>query len=593
MGWKDALAALRERATGATDDREPPELVHARAATAAKCWHQAAAAWREVVELPTVDVLGAEPWAELGRAHRLDRELDAALEVVERGRSRFPTDLRLIVEAARLALRGYAASDEDDRHLWKARVLAARGDLAAARERHAISKPALQAAGEIELVLRRWSDALTLWEQLEERYPDRRDEALIKQAATLRAMGDLPAARARFRQVSAAAAGSDAALALEETIAGNEMVAAANEVFVAASTRWHAGEVGVLRTELPVALAARGHTPERVTRVLPLLEDLSAFVDAGVRGDTRPPGTAATEFAHTIGEQRPVVVVSGLLYSGSGAVFDLLRGYEGYHLPYRQQEAGFLKKPRHLATILERRATRFPDPATTADAILACTFGFGQSGRPFFGWVAPDEERSERLVQQLRWLVAELHRTWAEDGARPDVAVPATTATLRRFLDAVVADRTPADRVALLNNAIIGHQLERLQLLSRSIAIPVLRDPRDQYVSQKLESPYAMACEDFITMMTERFAAVARSLRDPEVAPQVIPVRFERFVEDAAVRRDLLERLGIASPQEPETFRAERSRRNIGIHREYPERDEITRISDALLGPFETLTASW
>jgi hypothetical protein len=594
MGLRDALAAWRER-TASTQSGPRPELLRARSATSAKRWSEASEAWREVLDLASAGELGPEPWVELGRAYRLDRDLDAALRVVEEGRQRFPDDLGLTVEHARIALRGYALSEEDERHRWKARLLGSRRDLRLARERGQVSKPALHSAGEIELVLRRWDEAVELWDELGERYPDRRDEALLKRATALRSGGDLGGARAALSQVSSGASESQAFRKLDRAIAANERMADADAAFARLSARWHGGRSDVLLAELPEAILERGTPPAQVGRLRPLLEDLADLIDAADRGDLEPPAEPAPELGETVGEARDTVLVSGFLYSGSGAVFDLLRGYDRFHLPFEDKETGFLKKPGHLATIVEERhGRRHPDPATVVDAILCSGIGFGQTGRPLLRWVRGDDDAADRLVSQLRWLVRELRRVWARFGHEPDLADPPTWDATRRLLDAVVADRTPTGHTALLNNAVVGHQLGRLRLLSRSVAVPVLRDPRDQYVSQKLESPYAMACDDFVTMMEDRYRALAGLLEDRDVGPRLVPLRFERFVEDPAVRAALMDRLGVTpAATDPPTFRAERSRENIAIHRSYPDPEEIAHVSERLLAPFEELTGLW
>lgn len=588
MVLKRALASLRGRQPG--DGAPPPEVLRARELTSAREWDAAADAWGAVAAEATPE-LGPEPWVELARARRLSRDLAAACDAVDRGRARFPDELGLSVELARAALRGYATSAEDERHAWKARLLDAQALLARARERGEATKPSLQAAAEIELVLRRWPEAVELWTELERRYPDRADEAIVKRATALRAAGDLAAARATLERASAAARERDDARTLARTIAADEGVAEANTTFTAASARWHAGDADVLRAEMPAAIHRRGHPEPRVARLQPLLDDLAAFVAAASQ-DPPDPGPERPAAAHAIGDDRDAVLVSGFLYSGSGAVFDLLRQYEEFHLPFEERETGFLKKPGHLATILDgTTAPRLPDPGTVADAVLASTVGFGQTGRPLLGWVARDDQAVDRLVLQLRWLVAELRRTWAQVGHDVAAAEPRTVGAIRRFVDAFLADRTPADHRALLNNAIVGHQLQHLRLVSRSVAVAVLRDPRDQYVSQRLESPFAMGAEDFTALMAERYRAYAALREDAELGDRLVTVAFEPFVTDPDERTALLDRLQVTADGRAagRTFDPARSRRNIGIHAAYADQDEIARVADALLDPYLAL----
>ncbi|WP_052664278.1 hypothetical protein [Nitriliruptor alkaliphilus] len=590
MGLRDTFAALR----GTGGPGRTGALAQAREATAAKDWPAAAQAWAEVVATAGPTAPDAEPWRELARARRLDRDLTAARQTIEEGRRRFPEDLGLSVELARLALRGYAASAEDERHIWKAMLLEAQAALREALERGEVTKPALHAAAEIELVLRRWQDARGLWAELERRYPDRADEAIVKQATASRAAGALAEARATLGRASAAARARKDAQQLARTITADEGVAEANAAFAAASSRWHAGDVGVLRIEVPEAIRLRGHSEDRANRLLPLLDDLAEFVAVAAAGREEA-GPARCADTHAVGDARDTVLISGFLYSGSGAVFDLLRQYEEFHLPFADRETGFLKKPGHLATILDGPVgpdgPRIPDPGTVTDAVLASTIGFGQTGRPLLGWVGRDEPALDRFVLQLRWLVAELRRTWAQVGQDAEVSIPRAADAIGRFIDAFVADRTPVDRRALLNNAIVGHNLRHLRLASRSVAVAVLRDPRDQYVSQRLESPFAMEADDFIATMAERYRAYAALRADAELEDRLVTVAFEPFVTDPDERAALLDRLHVAAEAHASgrAFDPERSRRNIGIHAAYADQEEIARVADGLLEPYVAL----
>jgi hypothetical protein len=590
VALKDFLGRGRPR----SDEPNEERVQAARTASQARSWAEAANAWGAVLSGPGGEQLGAEPWREHAKALRLSDAFAEGAATIDQGRSVVGDDLALLVEHARLGLRAYARSDEDERHTWKARLLDARAAIRAAHDRGERSKQSLRTAAEIELMLRRWTSAIELWREVERRYPDLRDEALLRLASAHRGDGDVSAARLAMEGLSDASADSEEARRLRRTLTGDEGVAAANAAFASACVRWKEGSDRRLLEVMPAILLDRGHPPERVDAFGPLLQDLDAFL--AVRdGVTSASANEARPGGPGIGTACRTVLVCGFLYSGSGAAFDFLRQHPVFHLPFADKETGFLKKPGHLATIIESDGERIPDPATVAESVLASTFGLGQSGRPLAGW-ATGPTATDRLVAQLRWLVRQLRSSWAECPDHRARAIGGASDALRSFLDAFVADRTPDGRIALLNNAIVGHDLSRAALLSRAVAVAVLRDPRDQFVSQRLESPYALSCEEFVATMQQRYAEFGALLRDEAVARRVIPLRFEAFVDDPEVRSALMARLDVETdhpePSEP-SFHPDRSRRNIGIHRGHGDGDAVRRVGSALLGPYEELTGSW
>jgi hypothetical protein len=158
---------------------------------------------------------------------------------------------------------------------------------------------------------------------------------------------------------------------------------------------------------------------------------------------------------------------------------------------------------------------------------------------------------------------------------------------LRCFLDGALSLRAVASAgPVLLNNAIVAHQLDRLALHGDGRAVAVFRDPRDQYVSQLLESPFPHGCDEFVPLMEERLLGFERLLASP-VGERVLPVCFERYVAEEDARATVVDWLGLdpaGFDPERETFDPARSSRNVGIHRDHHSSAEIEQIHRRL-GP--------
>jgi hypothetical protein len=538
--------------------------------------------WQEVLRA-SGDRAPAEAWAMLCRAQRRTGEVAAAAATAATGLERWPEDPHLALEDARTVHRLYRDSTEDERHVWKTRLIVAADRLTALRDAGKATKGAHITEAEISVTLRRWVHATDLWVAIADRYPDRRAGALLRAAEGHRRAGDLDDARRTLDAAESEIGDTPEYHAELSRLAQQTGRSLSDELTSLADLRVRLGHTGVLQTSIPEALRVRGHPQALIEQARPVVESLGRFVDAyqaavcGAEHHALPAPTSAAPGPPVTA--RPCIFVSGFLYSGSGAVFDDLQRFEHVRPAFGGREVGFLKKPDNLGMLFDAAASP-PHPPLVARCVLASVFGFGQTGRPLLGYFDGDEELAG-LVERTTQLVSGLRRLWdgGTDGAR------ALGAVLSDFLDGLLTDLTPPGEIAVLNNAIIGHELDRLHLFARGRAVAVVRDPRDQYVSQRLESPNAMPHREFIAMMNDRYDALTRLTRDPELGPRIEVVRFEDYVTDPRVRERTRERLfrdDDPGPITGEGFRPEVSRRNIGVHRDHPAQREIGAVEDAL-----------
>jgi hypothetical protein len=518
------------------------------------------------------------------QAQRRAGEIEAAAATAATGLELWPDDPQLVLEDARTVHRLYRESTEDERHTWKARLLTAAGQLTTVRDAGNATKGARITEAEICTTLRRWPEATELWMAIAERYPDRRAGALLRTAEAQRRAGALQEARRTLDQAEdemGEAREYRAELARLARYTGRQV---AEGLASLSDLRVRLGHADVVRSAIPEALRAVGHPPELVEQVRPIVESLGRLLDAyqgtvthpelGPRAPSPAPGATPDPPA-----ARPCILVSGFLYSGSGAIFDDLGRFENVQPAFGGREVGFLKKPGNLGMLLDAAASP-PGPPLVARSVVASIFGFGQTGRPLLEYFEEEDELTG-LVERTTQLVADLGQLWERGigGAEP------LSTVLARFLDGVLADLTSPHHIVMLNNAVIGHQLDRLRLFARARAAAVVRDPRDQYVSQRLESPNSMPCGAFIEMMTDRYDALTRLTADPDLGPRIEVVSFEDYVTDPRVRERTRERLFLEDDPGPVTgtgFRPEISRRNIGVHRDYPLQREIVAVEEAL-----------
>lgn len=558
-------------------------------------WGAAVVAWQQAIADGEVS---ASTYAGLARALRAQRDLDAAALAVDQGWEYDADDDALLREAGRVALYFYRRSGEDQRHGWKERMV----EVAAKLRRHheAGSRGETTVVlGELSLGLRRWGDAERLWREIAEEHPRRRGEALVKQAQALREQGQLRSAREALERVDAAEQQGDRFRRETSRLSTSLRKWSSTEVAATARLLARTGRATDATNQLRTALHLRWHAVPGVAHLDPLVEAVGRLWEAaatyregreGPDALLRPPA----EIAPSGHPPTCVVHVSGFLYSGSGAVFDLLRGHPRVQLPFGQREVGFLKKPGNLADVLAPDACALDEfPVTVVEVVLASVFGFGQSGRPLLGFVTRNEDDVAALAELTEQLVLRLGQAWtnarAEERALESQLVEAH---VRDYLDRVIAGRMEAaDRVAPLNNAIVGHQLDRVTLLSRARAIGVYRDPRDQYVSQLLESPHALGHDEFAQMMEERYRDFERLLDGP-VGEQLLAVCFEDFVTSEACRREVVAWAGLeADGWDPDdrAFDPSRSQRNVGIHKTFSAPEEVAEVGRRLLPHYERL----
>lgn len=287
--------------------------------------------------------------------------------------------------------------------------------------------------------------------------------------------------------------------------------------------------------------------------------------------------------------QRPgVIFTSGFLWSGSGAVTDMLRGHDDVHVGCSGRELNLFQRRYGLLGLVDA-------PLGTVGPRELMEFFLG----PLAGLlvdrlrVHADRERSlfkaqldsgqalDALLPCCRSLVQGL-----EAAARSDPSSLATLSAMRDFSNEITTRLgSPGKKSVVLNNNIFGFNIRLLSLFSNAVAVTVKRDPRDQYVAHYYERKRSdvMPIDEFISKTRNRYDEHDRAVAELQLDDRVISIRFEDFVLDEKTRRNVLDRLQLTrSDVRGETcFDPEKSRRNIGIHRSFDNQSDIRRIEES------------
>lgn len=295
-------------------------------------------------------------------------------------------------------------------------------------------------------------------------------------------------------------------------------------------------------------------------------------------------------------EVQPVkkVIVSGLGWSGSGAVYDYLQEFNGVvavagESPYIEGQSS-----------LEAIHASLDDDRKLAERMLDFFF------HALIGHGHFRSENDFKLFRQARTkLSSSDHETYldslegwcalatavcAADGqARQDLFFTLADYTINQF--SIGRDILPGD-IALLDNVVhIVNAGTCIPFLRNTALLCVFRDPRSNYVALVREAPYFR--KNAVSYVEERKRRLPRCIRAAETAMSfanrsedrtVKIIRFEEFVLSHSFRTALAKDLGLdpKSQQRFSRFKPWESMRNVELHQEHPDQDEIRLIATEL-----------
>gem|GEM_PF-3794307 len=292
------------------------------------------------------------------------------------------------------------------------------------------------------------------------------------------------------------------------------------------------------------------------------------------------------------GERPRLVFTCGFLWSGSGAVTDMLRGVSGFELAASGNELRLFKdlgQPGSLLSIFDAPVARL-GARQIMGLILGPVLGLHSARKEI-------EVNRNRALAKAQWdSVGNLEQLWRichilldkleSSASMADQAQDPVLQALQWFAQNCLQCLGGGDNSSLvLNNSIFGFRVRLLALFSDAMAITVMRDPRDQYVAEYYERAKhrVTPIDAFIRATKARRDEHDRSVRELGLSDRVIELKFEDFVQSDEVRRSVLTRLGVDAKAcvKLETFDPARSRKNIGIYKNFPDQALIRRIEEA------------
>lgn len=293
---------------------------------------------------------------------------------------------------------------------------------------------------------------------------------------------------------------------------------------------------------------------------------------------------------------RRKVIVSGMGWSGSGAIFDYLREHEGaFAVP---GESSLIEGTGGFRGFIAASRSRQGLVDQSIDFFFRNLLGFMpmKSSSCFKelltarkGALAPDTAGQYALgVTRVVRAMAGLLRAPAGDMAQVDRRLGMLCDVM---LDNLVAHTAPEGKVVLLDNCIHISNIQLLRYVSNTTALCCFRDPRTNFVALKRECPgFSSTVEEYIASTRKTRKTFGKSAQDVHI---VLPngsgttlrvVPFEKFIVSEAFRNGISASLGL-DPEARAKFvhlKPWESFRNTQLHLDYENPAEIEAIRAAL-----------
>ena len=260
------------------------------------------------------------------------------------------------------------------------------------------------------------------------------------------------------------------------------------------------------------------------------------------------------------------VVLAGFGWSGSGAVFDFLRGFDGVADPLKGAEIGLWSGQGGLLDLYET-ATRGESLEIPLRRFVAhYCFGHPHPGRALKGKNAGGlyrflaEGQREQLIGVLERFLTDL-LTSGSDTEKLIVC-------FQRFSGDVLTLLCGGSSYCLMGNCIPAERIEAVQLLPAASVVVCWRDPRDAYVSKKMVFPESpLTPSGWRDQLDSRIQPYLAGKKKVESAVSFWrDIWFEEFVTDPVLRNEIASGVGLQSHRDRSTFDPSLSARNIGIH---------------------------
>lgn len=286
---------------------------------------------------------------------------------------------------------------------------------------------------------------------------------------------------------------------------------------------------------------------------------------------------------------KPKIVVSGMYWSGSGALYAYFSEFEDI-----APVPGELRLWKEGNSSLQALARALRTGSGYAETLARCLVLSMAGVAPVHAWAdmlasrcALDALRSDReglyvvACRDFVESVAGLCRMPVDEGL---AALEKAAGLLTDRLAGLWATRSGS--IALFDNIVHLGEIRAARLLGDATVLCAVRDPRSNFVARWNENPrFHRDVDRYIKYYRDTRRAFERQLAmDRRLASMLHTVSFERFVSCESYRDRLAQELGLdlARRKAGSRFRQERSAPNALNYRGFPYQDALVRIERAL-----------
>ena len=292
------------------------------------------------------------------------------------------------------------------------------------------------------------------------------------------------------------------------------------------------------------------------------------------------------------GTENRVVLVAGLDFSGSSAVFDFLQEFEDTVAV--KTEIPHLSRGRYCLYEVSRH---LDDRATLRRYSLEffCRYILGSS--------RIGEAMDFRIHKfARRRMLSTSARVYAESVKTCGTLIRAMNsetslrgrrqifhALVNQVLNEIVLEKPlKHGEILVLRNAIKAVNLSQAESLGSFTVFACFRDPRDAYVAQTREKFHlGIPVNTWVERASQNYELAEMALRSNEERnshSNMVRVQFEQFVQSESTRRTVVDFAGLSnSVSSPgKLFEPSRSQKNIGIFRDFGEPSAVSVIEQRM-----------
>ncbi len=289
-----------------------------------------------------------------------------------------------------------------------------------------------------------------------------------------------------------------------------------------------------------------------------------------------------------------VAIVSGMGWSGSGAIYDYLREFDDVVAVIDETkyiEGRDSLKDIYLALhddiLLKQRVVDF----FFYHLIGHCYYRNVSDSKQFIyaRRKLASNDCEDYLISVEKWCMIASAMCISFGEVRSMLFRQLASYTVSKFS---IGFEIPESKVALLDNVVhIKESAKCIEFLNNTTLFCTFRDPRSNYVALVREADFFKSTIE--AYVKERKGRLAKSFQAAEVAKKsaakedgksVEIVRFEEFVFSEKYRESLAKRLGLdlGKRNKHQYFKPWESEKNVFLHESYEKQDEIKAIEDAL-----------